>query len=143
LDAQAARKMDELRERAERAERQARSFEASLFDTAKTLHATVDLVTEERRIAADALRIGLEECERLRAELERWIDAAVKLQDELDALKGEREKTREYWELWCGTEHVATYPANDASDAESVRREVYGDKGPGDRVVHVTRWRKR
>lgn len=63
------------------------------------------------RLAADALRIGLEECERMRAELVKLaterslLDAAsdelragrAQLESARAALKGDREKVGEWW----------------------------------------------
>lgn len=65
------------------------------------------LEVERDQAHAASIREGLEECERLRAELNVMQAAAQQvantnkmLRAELAALKGDREKTSEYWELW-------------------------------------------
>jgi len=100
---------------------------------------------DAERLAADALRIGLEECERLRREVRglkvQLIDAEEEASNyaqqaaELDAMTRDREKVGEWWEVWCETGVVDVY-----RQRASAQRWARVD---GDRLVHVTRWRKR
>lgn len=90
------------------------------------------------RLAADALRIGLEECERLRAEHDAMRGAAQNvanlnkvLHAELAALKADREKVGEWWEVGGSVFRRGKVVAQSMA------------KDRGERVVHVTRWRKR
>ena len=133
--AEADRKIDELR----RAVKNADAF----------AHAMAAKAGAAERLAADALRIGLEECERLRAELVKLaterslLDAArdelragrAQLESARAALKGDREKVGEWWEVWCETGVVDVY-----RQRASAQRWARVD---GDRLVHVTRWRKK
>lgn len=127
--AEADRKIDELR----RAGKNADAF----------AHAMAARAGAAERLAADALRVGLEECERLRAELDAMRDAAqivANLNKVLRAelakrIKGDREKVGEWWEVWCETGVVDVY-----RQRASAQRWARVD---GDRLVHVTRWRKK
>ena len=87
------------------------------------------------RLAADALRIGLEECERLRAERDRWIDVAVAYEDRIAALTGDREKVGEWWEVRAASGLLLM--------GKLSRPAAFGMKYAADRLVHVTRWRKK
>ena len=121
LDVQAACKIDELR--------------AALKDADRFGHAMAALANERGRLAVDALRIGLEECERLRAERDRWIDVAVAYEDRIAALTGDREKVGEWWEVRAASGLLLM--------GKLSRPAAFGMKYAADRLVHVTRWRKR
>lgn len=149
LDAVVAER-DAATERAEAAEQARRSWEASSMRD-------YERANYHARLAADALRIGLEECERLRRRLEDEANHRRYLYGELldctrvlgidfdgdtveqcrDLAKrlGDREKVGEWWEVWCETGVVDVY-----RQRASAQRWARVD---GDRLVHVTRWRKK
>ena len=129
--AEADRKIDELR----RAVKNADAF----------AHAMAAKAGAAERLAADALRIGLEECERLRREVRglkvQLIDAEEEASNyaqqaaELDAMTRDREKVGEWWEVRAASGLLLMEKLS--------RPAAFGMKHAADRVVHVTRWRKK
>lgn len=155
---------DEQRERAKQAE-----LELEAMKKAVVMHANAATTCYRARVdaewlAADALRIGLEECERLRRRLEDEANHRRYLYGELldctrvlgidfdgdtveqcrDLAKrlGDREKVGEWWEVRVGGSVRRACQTN-AEAKNYIQTRWWGHDARVMRVVHVTRWRKR
>ena len=126
------------------AELRAMAEAATGYDRMVLLHLAA---VEEEREAEDAgdEELAREVTGRASHELRRELDAMTRIADEqrerakraereLEAMK-RREKVGEWWEVWCETGVVDVY-----RQRASALRWARGD---GDRLVHVTRWRKK
>ena len=126
------------------AELRAMAEAATGYDRMVLLHLAA---VEEEREAEDAgdEELAREVTGRASHELRRELDAMTRIADEqrerakraereLEAMK-RREKVGEWWEVWCETGVVDVY-----RQRASAQRWARVD---GDRLVHVTRWRKK
>jgi len=105
------------------AELRAMAEAATGYDRMVLLHLAA---VEEEREAEDAgdEELAREVTGRASHELRRELDAMTRIADE-----------QQWWEVWCETGVVDVY-----RQRASALRWARGD---GDRLVHVTRWRKR